>query len=273
MKEKNRKGGGIFWKLLMAAAIGVFCFSAYQLFTIYQGYQEGVDEYQEIARQTAVKVTDQQVVLQPKKQKITEEGVVLQPKEPEVYPPEVDYMKLREINPDVVGWIQMEALEGISYPIVKGQDNSYYLHRTVGRTDNFAGSIFMNADNSADFSDPHTIVYGHNMKNGSMFGQLKWMLEKEYYKQSRYFWICTPQGKYRYEIFSMQYVDAASDVYSLYEQHDDGFGEYVRRMGKQSRVDMAAQSLGKDDSVVTLSTCTSNENIRFVVQGRWVGTY
>ena len=125
----------------------------------------------------------------------------------------------------------------------------------------------------ANFTDPNTIIYGHNMKNGSMFGQLKWLLERGRYKNSRYFWIGTPQGIYLYEIFSMQYVNAVSDTYTLFPEHDENFENYVINMANRSRVNMGAQNLGRDDRVVTLSTCTSNDDIRFVVQGRWIATY
>ena len=104
------------------------------------------------------------------------------------------------------------------------------------------------------------------MKNGSMFGKLKQMYESEKYKDSKYLWICTPNGKYRYEIFSMQYAKVGSDVYTLFSAHDEQFEAYVKKMAKQSKVDMKALGLGKDDYVVTLSTCTSDESVRFVVQ-------
>ena len=106
-----------------------------------------------------------------------------------------------------------------------------------------------------------------------MFGKLKQMYESGKYKDSKYLWICTPDGKYRYEIFSMQYANVNSDVYTLFSEHDDQFGAYVDKMAKQSKVNMKTKGLSKDDYVVTLSTCTSNESVRFVVQARWVGTY
>lgn len=273
-KEKKQSGGGFFWKVLFLLALGVFCFSAYQLVTIYMGYKEGVDEYQEVAHEAVVKVKTEEPLV-PKEQKKTEEGEILIPEEPEFdfQPPEVDFEELQQMNPDVIGWLEIEALESISYPIVQGEDNDYYLHRTFKKTDNYAGSIFVDYTNKPDFSDCNTIIYGHNMKNGSMFGKLKQLCENEKYKDSRYLWICTPAGKYRYEIFSMQYADVTSDTYTMFGAHDDAFGDYLNKMAKKSKVDMKTESLNKDDSVVTLSTCTSNEQVRFVVQARWVGTY
>lgn len=97
-----------------------------------------------------------------------------QPEEQQpVAPINVDFASLKSINDDVIGWIYMEALPQISYPMVQGKDNNMYLHQTYEKNYNFAGTIFIDYENKRDFSDCNTLVYGHNMKNGSMFGMLK----------------------------------------------------------------------------------------------------
>ena len=269
-KKKEKSSSGFFWKLLFFMALAVFCFSAYQLFTIYKGYKAGVDEYSSVAHQTVVKTTEHLIA---KEQKVTEDGQLLAAEDPDYQPPQVDFDELRQMNSDVIGWIEVEAIPEISYPIVQGKDNEYYLHRTFKKADNFAGSIFVDYTNSGDFTDCNTIIYGHNMKNGFMFGKLKRLCENEKYKDSRYLWICTPEGKYRYEIFSMQYARVDSETYTMYSEHDDAFGGYLERMAAKSQVDMNTQNLTKDDYIVTLSTCTSDDDVRFVVQARWVATY
>ena len=268
-KDKKGRGGGFFWKLLFLAALGVFCFSAYQLVTIYRGYTAGVDEYKEVEHQV-VKKSQEPLVLKEQPETIPAE--TLEAQEPEYQPPEVDFEALTSMNPDVIGWIDVEALD-ISYPIVQGEDNDYYLHRTFKGQENFAGSIFVDYTNASDFSDPNTIIYGHNMKNGSMFGTLKQLYEGEKYKDSRYLWICTPEGKFRYEIFSLQYADVNSDTYTLFPEHGEAFGQYLENMKSRSEVDLGTEGLSPEDYIVTLSTCTSDDQIRFVVQARWVGTY
>jgi sortase B len=270
-KKKKKSGSGFFWKLLFILAFGVFCFSAYQLFTIYQGYKEGVDEYSAIEKDVVQQSTDEELVVRDIKK--TQEGAPLLEAELDFDPPQIDFAELQNMNPDVIGWLQIEGIDDINYPVVQGEDNSYYLHRTFKKASNFAGSIFIDYTNSPDFSDCNTIIYGHNMKNGSMFGKLKQLYESEKYKDSKYLWICTPNGKYRYEIFSMQYAAVNSDTYTLFSDHDEAFGEYLEKMAKRSKVDMGTENLTKDDYVVTLSTCTSNETVRFVVQARWVATY
>ena len=198
--KKKKKGGGIFWKLLFLVALCVFCFSMYQLVNIYLGYKKGVDEYHAVAEATTVQRSEPLEVVEEKKD---EEGNLIPEEELTVNPPEVDFDALKAINDDVVGWLELEAIPSISYPIAQGEDNEYYLHRTIKKTYNFAGSVFIDSTNASDFSDCNTIIYGHNMKNGSMFGKLKQMYESEKYKDSKYLWICTPNGKYRYEIDSM----------------------------------------------------------------------
>lgn len=94
--------------------------------------------------------------------------------------PEVDFAELQKINPDVVGWIY-GADTHINYPVVQGKDNNYYLHRMFTGEDNRAGSIFLDSTNNKDFSDVHSILYGHHMKNGAMFHDLMEYKNQEYY--------------------------------------------------------------------------------------------
>ena len=85
---------------------------------------------------------------------------------------QIDLQALREVNPDVVGWIALPGTE-ISYPVVQGTDNDYYLAHTWDRENSSCGAIFLDCGASADFSGFHTLVYGHRMRNGTMFTALK----------------------------------------------------------------------------------------------------
>ena len=111
----------------------------------------------------------------------------------------VDFDALWKINPDVKGWIYLEALN-ITYPVVKGETNDDYIYTSVKGTANSGGSIFMDYRNSDSFLDPHTLIYGHNMKDGSMFGKLKKLYDQDFVDEwdaPLCFWIITPEGKYR----------------------------------------------------------------------------
>ena len=165
-QSKQKKKGDILLTLVLIVAIAVFCYAAVNLFHIYTEYKKGTDEYNHIEQMA---VTDRA----PDSQEVA--GPNAQPKAPI----DVDFAALKSVNSDVVGWIYVEALDGISYPIVQGKDNETYLHQTYEKNYNFAGTIFVDYENSPDFSDCNTLVYGHNMKNGSMFGHLKKFAEDQ----------------------------------------------------------------------------------------------
>ena len=186
-------------------------------------------------------------------------------------PLEVDWKELRSINPDIVGWIYVDGLPNINYPICRGEDNDYYLHHTFRREYLFAGSVFEDFHNAADFSDPNTIVYGHNMRDGSMFNKLKELLDQEKYEKNPYFWILTPKGNYRYHIFCITKAGVGSDVYLLYEQNGEEFLEWEKKIRGMSDVTNDVE-LDKDDKVVVLSTCTSDSSVRCVVIGKCVSS-
>ena len=191
--------------------------------------------------------------------------------EPLSYPTEpplaVDFESLKAINPDVKGWLYIEALD-ISYPVVQGPDNDAYLHTTYEGTSNFAGSIFLDYQNQGDFSDGNTIVYGHNMKNLSMFGKLKQMKEQEKYRDSVYFWMLTPESNDVYQIFSAFYTEADSDVYTLYSGGGEAFVQYLNTMAARSEIPVEQPEMDENSHIIVLSTCAASDTTgRFVVLG------
>ena len=258
-RRKKKKKGDLLLTLALIAAIAVFCFAAYNLFHIYTEYKKGTDEYNHIEQMA---VTDRA----PEDEELVD--AVSGPKPPI----SVDFDTLKSVNPDVVGWIYIEALDNINYPVVQGDDNETYLHTTYENNYNFAGTIFVDYENSSDFSDCNTLIYGHNMKNGSMFGLLSKHFKDQESVPGRYIWICTPDKNYRYEIFSSHVVDAAGEVYTLFSAPDEQFASYLEKMKSQSLVDFQTE-VTAEDKVITLSTCTGNDATRFVVQAKREGTY
>jgi len=176
----------------------------------------------------------------------------------------INFTELNAINKEVIGWVRIGALN-LSYPIAQAADNSYYLHRTFEKKDNFAGCIFLNCDNSKFFTDQNSIVYGHNMKDGSMFGSLSKFRNQETYDSNPYFWIFAPQLIYQYRIFSTAEVSAEGDVYRIRFTSAD-YDAFLKNRAASSLVTTGVTP-GVDDRIVTLSTCTGNDATRFVVQG------
>ena len=178
----------------------------------------------------------------------------------------INFEELKAINTDVMGWIRVGAIEGISYPVVQAADNDYYLHRTFRREDNFAGCIFLNCDNTKYLTDQNSLIYGHNMKNGSMFGLLKNLQDQEVYDSNPYFWIFTPDLIYQYHIFSCAVVSKIGDPYRIRFPEAE-FENFIRTAQSYSLVDNHGLQAGTRDRIVTLSTCTGDDSTRFIVQG------
>ena len=177
----------------------------------------------------------------------------------------INFKELNAINPEVIGWIRIGALNK-SYPVAQAKDNDFYLHRTFEKKDNFAGCIFLNCENSKYFTDQNSIIYGHNMKDGSMFGTLKNFGDQETYDKNPYFWVFTPKLIYQYQIFSCSIVSRVGDPYRTRFLSSE-FEAFLETCVENSQIDAHGLKLSKDDRIVTLSTCTGDESTRFIAQG------
>lgn len=279
-RRKRRALGNILLNLILVIASGVMIYSGYNLYLIFSEYKEGEAEYEGLKQYVQEVITptpsddaavgaDMEPTPEPTPETDPETGLPTAPQEVVICPIAVNFEELKKVNSDIVGWIYIEALPKISYPIVQGTDNEFYLRHTVERTPNFSASIFMDYQNSPDFTDTNTIIYGHNMKNQSMFGLLKHLRYQNVYDKSPYIWILTPEGYYRYEVFSACEVAADDQVYTLFSAGGEEFKAYLERMQSKSDVvnDMAFTG---EEYIITLSTCTGNDATRCVVQAAWV---
>lgn len=183
---------------------------------------------------------------------------------------EIDFDYLQGVNTEIVGWIFMER-ENINYPIVKGQNNYFYLTHLPDKTPNRLGSIFMDFRNEPDFSDDTTVLFGHNMLDDSMFAPLENYREQWYYDEHPYLYIFTPDATYRVEVFA-GYLVEANDIGSLHqsfesiEEKRDFVAKSILRSTFESNV-----HIDDDDRIVSLFTCAYDfSNARYVVHGKLV---
>ena len=181
----------------------------------------------------------------------------------------VDFAGLRCVSKHVVGWIRIAGLEVIDYPIVQGSDDTYYLrHNWDDRVSRY-GAIFMEWENQPDFNDLHTILSGHSMNDGSMFGSLKQYANADFYSQfGGEITISLPAETRRYRIFSVEYAQPdAFNVYTIGFGHDETYAEFIQGFHERAlyKTDVEAT---RADSVLTLSTCSDNGERRFVVHAR-----
>ena len=263
-KKKNTKKstvGDVIAILIIVIAHTIAVIAGIKIFNIMMEYKAGVDEYAQIA-ETVVKerAADEEEIKRVMNNAGEEENHWTSPVD-------IDFEELKNINSDVAGWLYMEALPDISYPIVQGKNNEYYLHHTYKKESVFAGSIFVDCKNTKDFSDQNTIVYGHNMKNGSMFGTLKKYKLQETFDTSPYFWIITPDEAYKYKIFAAYTAKVDGNTYTLIKGPGKETIEYANMMREKSDIETGVFQFKETDKIITLSTCTGNSATRFVVQG------
>ena len=246
-RRKKKGGSNIVSNIILVIAIVVFAVSAYKLYGIFSEYNKGDKEYQKI----------QDLVINTEKKDDTQEEAF-----------SVDFEKLLEMNSDVVGWIRFDEPSEINYPVVQGRDNEEYLKRTFEANTNKLGTLFVDVNNPGDFSGRNTFIYGHNMKNGSMFAQLLKYKDDSFYKEHPYFYIYTPDGKVRtYEIFSAGVVKDTSDSYIMDYADDAAFQTYIDYIKQQSAYPTSAE-VTTASKIVSLSTCTNvRDDERFLVHG------
>lgn len=239
-------------RALFAAGLLLMGIAVWQLCRIGFEYRQGTEHYEKIAEE-AIRVSESQE------------------SETDAEDVQIDFEWLQSINPEITGWLRFDR-NGINYPLLQGTDNEKYLDTLADGTKNKAGSIFLDALCSPDFSDSHTLIYGHNMRDQSMFGQLKkYETVDAYYEENTYFTVYTPENTYRYEIFAWYEVNEDDRVFQTGFAADDIFEEFVDDMLRRRYRDTGAEA-DREDKIVTLSTCSSAGK-RFVVHAKRIISY
>ena len=243
-RKKKRTAFNIVSGAVLIAAVCVFVFALYQLVITLVPYYSGGMEYDNI-KDIAVTAD--------------EDGSGFS----------VDFDALLRENRDTVAWIRFDQPEIISYPVVKSADNKEYLTKTFSANDNRLGAIFMDMNNSSDFSDRNTIIYGHHMNvGGEMFSQLLEYESESFCKENPNFYIYTPDGKVRtYTIFAAGVVKDMAENYTIDFASDEDYETYLQTCRESSnyQVDVEVNAQSK---IVSLSTCTNvRDDERFIVQG------
>lgn len=180
-------------------------------------------------------------------------------------PISVDFDRLRLNNEDVKAWLYCKDTL-INYPVAQAADNDYYLHRLLNGTYNSAGTLFMECTNQEDFSDWNTLIYGHNMKNNTMFGTLTDYRDQKYYDEHPVWYLLTPDGDYRIELISGFVTDTSSVIYSI-PQTQEAKNELVDAIMRKSNFKTNA-TISPEDRLITFSTCTYDyDEARYVLVG------
>jgi len=181
---------------------------------------------------------------------------------------EIDFPAWQSLNSDVRAWIHNEAIR-VDHPVLKSPDNEYYLTRDLDLSYKAMGSIFFDFRNKSDFSDPNTIIYGHNFDNGLMFSNLVWYKSQQFYEQNPFYYLYTPEQVYRVDIAAGIVVSETDTTYLVVDFSSDlEFSSLIQAIEKNSVIETEIE-LTPGDQLVTLYTCTNDwQGQRFVVIGK-----
>lgn len=240
-REKKKKNSWIY-RIMMLILICIIGFSLYKIGTILYEYYIGTKEYNQTAQLAGA------------------DGE---------FDGNVDFAALLKKNKDVKAWIYSKDTP-INYPILQSKDNDFYLYRMMNKEWNGKGSLFIDYRNEKPFEDFNTIIYGHRMKDGSMFHSLIEYRDKEYYNKHKKMMLITPKEKYDLIIFGVVTIPADSDMYKLDFYSDQEKQNYLDWIIKNNETDMGVKASAKD-KIVMMSTCTYEyDDARLVVYGKLV---
>lgn len=232
----------------------------------YTEQNKKIQEYEELrvdVRQTDIEIENSQL---SKKNKLSNSAEI---KDTRIDNP-IDFTKVWEQNKDVYAWIQIPGTV-IDYPILQHTtDNYFYLNHNMDGSKGYPGCIYSENFNQKDFSDFNTVLYGHNMKNGSMFAGLHHYADTEFFELYKEISIYTPETKYTYEIFGAYTYDDRHILSSFNFENSKICNDYIEDIF--NRKDMSANfreenKLTEDSKILTLSTCIKGkDDKRFLVQ-------
>ena len=227
--------------LVLLAAIAVMTYAGAQLFEAEQVYQEGNAAYEDLNDRVNKSPAD------------TAER-------------KIDFVELKAISRDAVAWLYSPGTV-IDYPVMKANDYSYYLRRLPDGTSNANGSLFIDYNCAPDFSDPLTVIYGHNMKSGRMFGSLTGYRAQSYYDKHPTMFLYTEQGDYRIELLYGFVIGAGQwrERAFMYPENVQALLAYAAH----NTTFVSSAQYEADDRIAALSTCSYEfDDARYVVIGR-----
>ncbi len=256
MKKKHYRRTGPLLLLLLLAVLAAL-FSGYKVYTLWQEYRQGEESYEQLS--------DRFVISTPELPHITIPAGMEEPLS-ETAPIAIAFDELLAECGDVVGWLYC-ADTPINYPVVQSSDNEYYLRRLLDGSYHINGTIFLDYRNSPDFSDWNSIIYGHNMKNDTMFGTLQKYKEQSYYEDHPVWYLLTPEKDYKIELIGGYTTPSTSaDTYAIPDS-SQGRDDLTEKARKESTF-QTETDIGDSDRIVTLSTCAYEyEGARYVLVG------
>ena len=243
--------------LLILLLSGILVYASYMAIKEVREYKEAEQLYEELQEEfVETKPTED---IEPDETTASAEPI-------EVAPITVDFTSLLEQNGDIVGWLYCQDTP-INYPVVQAEDNDRYLRRDLNGKYLVSGTVFVDYRNGTIGVDRNYIVYGHNMKDGSMFSSLAKYKEQSYYEEHPVLYYLTPNGDYKIELYAGMVVKRDALIY-VPNPDEAEFAEFLRNAKDKSTFKSDVE-ITENDTRITLSTCSYEyNNARYIVIGK-----
>lgn len=240
--KKEKKPAGILYRVIMTLLIIIMAVCAYNIGKTLYGYWQARNTYNKVSE--VARDTDK-------------------------FTGDIDFDALAKENSDIEAWLYLKD-SIIDYPVVKGTDNSTYLTHLFDKSWGVNGTLFVDYRNQNNFAGFNTIIYGHHMKDGSMFGSFKKFKDQSYYDSHKQFELITPTGKYHLQVISFYTTPSDSVTYKYIFNNENEKETFLSMTMNKSEV-KAAYTATTSDKLVTLSTCAYEyDNARYVIVGKLV---
>jgi sortase B len=240
-KNKKKKKGDLLFKVIILVLLCVICVSLYKVGTILWEYHQGTQQYKTVEKVAKTEHNSDHV----------------------------DFAALSKNYKNVRAWLYNKGTV-INYPVVKGKDNSFYLHHMVNGEYNWKGTLFIDYRNKKPFDDFVTVIYGHRMKDGSMFHSLIEYRDHDYYLQHPKMLLTTPSAKYDVVVFAAVTIPAASDKYKFDFSSSAEKQTYINWIESKTELKTDVK-VTTSDKLLMMSTCTYEfDEARLVVFGKLV---
>ena len=250
-----------FWICIVLLVI-ILLFSGFRLIQGVMEYRKGEKTYEDLSQ-----FVQFETVSRPTEPSLSDTEIPAEPEAEQI--PVVDFESLLSRNGDTVGWIYIPGTK-VSYPVVQSVDNDYYLYSLFDGTINSAGSIFMDYRNDATWLDRHSVIYGHNMKNGTMFADILNYQNRDFYKAHPTGYLLTPYGNFEIVFFAGYVADPTvpeENAWELNFADDESYLQWLSNAVSRSAFQSNTVP-GVQDRVITLSTCSyAYDDARFILQG------
>lgn len=212
--------------ILLIICIFIFCISTWKLYGYYRSYKKAKDTYSKIAKENVKILKNER---------------------------KIDFKKLKSQNQDIAGWIYIRGTT-IDYPIVQGKDNEEYLHQDFNKKKSSSGTIFLDNNCKKDFTSDNNIIYGHHMKNGTMFVQLLKFREKSFLKKHNEIMIFTPDRTIHLKVISA-YAQKAQNKIPVTFANDKQKKAYIKKIESMSEQTIKTSRIN-DSHIYTFVTCS-----------------